>query len=633
VFNSLHQVTLNHPANLWGRPVIACGTNGGAQVIYADEANLKAGDIVDFYAYVYIPPGVTARAEVYNILSSNGSFGQGFFGGYSVNTGGYFMLSVSNCSLNSGFDSLRAYVTPTGAGNVVIISWGVFRKDASLTVSACETVLYAGLIPKNSNSPRMLLPRNYYALVGGTGAAVEESNIYFYQNTVESSDKSSWDIAANFGRQYSYNQGFYRVQLGNTAVGAYNTTTDITLTAAARNARGLPLRGTRVTTTVKAVSKTAKTTAASFLSIGDSLTLSSGGTANAVWQEQVQGSLTNMLSVGTRTFNNGVTNTEGRGGWLTTDYCRGSGDAARQAGLLDSPFMFPTGITGANYRGNTEDWKKIIAQTVPYDHNGFQKIAKNWTDATSGSFIYDATTGYPLTPQTNWVVYDSTKTAGQQFQQYNGSAWVAMGTQPTWELSISKYFERYAAAFATNGLPSVITIMLGTNNANRSFREGIGAINIPTHLVDPPLPGTSLGGTNALSEYLTDMAALITSIRAWSASVRIILCVPPKGASQDAATRDSGCGMTAVRFNQNIMEVFENLLRVYDTAAQETGNVFVCCPGLNVDPTDGYKKITENYNKYSASTITLDDDWFHPSVNGYKQMGDAIGAVIQFVRP
>jgi len=277
------------------------------------------------------------------------------------------------------------------------------------------------------------------------------------------------------------------------------------------------------------------------LQIGDSITRAGNYVGAAV------AAIGGAATVGTRTYNSGALNVEGRGGWALANYFTAIGSATGG----DSPFLFPAGIAGAKYWGNTEFWRKVCyvamadLPTAGYDFDGFQYIARGWKP-TGNPYLYDST-GYPVAPIEGDVVIDPTKATTERFRQYVGGAWAAMSPQPAVEISFPKYMIRYAAAYP-NGGPTSIGIMLETNDFFNQLDDA------------------------SFTLWKSRMDALIASVRAWSATVPFIVALAPTGGP---AANWANQVQQKFSFDRRIREASRRILTAYDTAAQRTNRVHV----------------------------------------------------------
>lgn len=311
-------------------------------------------------------------------------------------------------------------------------------------------------------------------------------------------------------------------------------------------------------------------TAPCLLAIGDSITLHAGYVRAAV-------AALGGKAVGTRTKDDGTTGHEGRGGWSLDSYFSRS---AREDGE-DSPFLFPTGVEGRSYKGNTEFWKRVVL-TDPqgYAYAGYQKVGRDWT----GSVSAYGPDGYPLNPAAGDVVVDPTRAEGSKFRRYANGAWSAMSPQPAgWEFSFPKYMSRFSAVYAAAGAPNVISIMLGTNDFGRAMTP------------------------SSLAGWKVRMDQLVASVRAWSDSVRVVLVSPPTGAPQDKWAATPYGQTHAADFDRRMRDFSAWLSVNYGTRQAE--GIYMAAATAAVSPA--------NFT-----------DWVHPDESGHRQLGPVIAGAV-----
>jgi hypothetical protein len=272
------------------------------------------------------------------------------------------------------------------------------------------------------------------------------------------------------------------------------------------------------------------------LAIGDSITRA--GNYSGLATDVFAGAKT----VGTRTYNDGVLNTEGRGGWALSGYFDNIGHES----WGDSPFLFPVGIAGEKFWGATEFWKKVTT-TDPngYDYQGFQKIARGWA-ASGAPYLFNAS-GYPVSPAEGDVVVDATYAESDEWRQYTAGSWVRINP-PAVEFNFSKYMARYAAAFP-EGPPTSISIMLMTNDFYNAVDDTSFAL------------------------WKSRMDTVIASVRAWSATVPfIILLAGAGGPPQNWALQSYH---NQFEFNRLMRNAADRILAAYDTTTQRNNKVYV----------------------------------------------------------
>ncbi|KZB89753.1 hypothetical protein A2U94_19900, partial [Bacillus sp. VT 712] len=417
----------------------------------------------------------------------------------------------------------------------------------------------------------VVLPKKLYALLGSP-SSIKPLSIYFNNVIKGNTSLINVDVDAPYGRQY---KDRYHVEPGNSAIKEYSVSSgsyDVVI-----KLRDVNMKVIYSTKTNIEIVPLSSSNQVNLLCIGDSMTRLNS------YAKQVQDVLPNVKTVGTRSFDNGITNGEGRGGWTVADYINNTGKTTTP----DSPFLFPVGIDGEKFWGNTEVWKKICyTDSTGYDFDGFQKIAKGWDGA---SYLFD-TNGYPTSPVSGDVVLDPSKQNGQQFLQYDGSTWQVMATQPTMEINFSKYMSRFAAAFGSN-LPTHVSILLAANDFQ--LTEGID---------------------NGIETYIKNIKAIVSSIKSYNQAIKIIINLPIIGNNQDFWAVSTATKGTSEMYRQNMQKVGRRLLTEFDTDAQMANGVYVCAMNANLD------------------TVENMQDWVHPNPTGQLQLGSSLAALVQKTR-
>lgn len=578
-------------------PVVAV-SGSSSQIdrnLYLDEMGVKAGDVVTLTAYYWAPAGKTLSLS--------------FF--CRTGVGGTALASSANINVTpNGFGAQSyTFTVPVGTGVFMIRHAHSAGTDEHLIIahSAFKGAVVKPLVedaPSKADvlalssaqsADDVLLPRKFKVLVGGTGATVEQANIYWLHAVQGYFGDKVVDITANYGRQLNE---CWRIEAGNSAVSHYNISSgSFTLSLTVRDYKQVALKSG--STTVELISK-ATSTPVRLLGIGDSITR--GG----AYLKHLADKLPNVTLQGLRHYDSEAANLyrEGRGGWSLASYFT---YFARND--FESPFMFPDGISGANYRGNVGFWKNIMNDVSGYDYAGFQRIARGWADP-GAPFVYNQSTGYPLNPVTGWVVFDGAKPEGEKFQEWTGSAWVTRGVQPsTWSFDFAKYLERYAVIFGA-GLPTHISIMLGANDF-----------------------GSLVPDSTNLATYTSRLDTLISQAQAAIPGVKIIVVVPVMGGDQNGIAANYGNTQNEWGFRRNLQMLARHLLTTYDTTTKEATGIHVAPVNLVVDPVYGFNSSTENVNRYSTAQTTRTSDGAHPSETvGHPQMGDCLGAVVQGTR-
>ena len=440
----------------------------------------------------------------------------------------------------------------------------------------------------------ILLPRNIYLLAGNEDDP-EQANLYF-KNIIDGYKNDMMvKVISDHGRNY---HDFWRLESGNQSSRYYDITSGefkLQIEVFDTNFNAIQQKNIRIEVVPRL-----STEICNVLCIGDSMTRA------GVYIQHMQEVLPNTNTLGIRTYTDGAVCMEGRGGWTVRQYfTAGSVDG------MDSPFMFPSGIEGSKYLGNTVFWKRAIyLDADSYDFMGFQKIAKGWGEPTT-SYLFDRD-GYPFEKKQGDVIFDPSSDSLSGFLRYNGDAWERMNPQPRWEFSFVKYMERYSKAFVRDGIlqcPDIVTILFGANDFQLADGIDVG-----------------------IEDYLADIQNMIHSIKEYDAQISIIVNMPIMGASQDAWGINMGCQGNSRCYDKNMQEIGRHILECWDNEEEEKKGIYICPMHAMLDYVYGFDMQVEQANKYTHEKVARYNNWVHPNVSGYKQMGDAMAGVIQKIR-
>lgn len=311
--------------------------------------------------------------------------------------------------------------------------------------------------------------------------------------------------------------------------------------------------------------------------------------------------------------------TEARGGWRL-EAAASSFLNAGSADGNDSPFMFPQGIDGSRYRGNVVFWRKAVqvdqgtinCSTDPAQEYAFQGFGKAAREGGS-DYQYDVNTGYPLHPQTGWVVFDPSRDRGQQFQEWNGERWQPRAVQPSsWTFDFSKYISRNSWAFV-NQPPTHVTLLLGTNDWFN-------------HSQDPSKAEVNL--------WLDQYQKIIENIQGFDPHIKVVVLLPSLGSDQNGIGAAYGTRTSSQRLRRTYQQITRALLNRFDTETMTARGVFVSVFGAGIDPVLGWKTgDLEPIHKYARDhVIARTVDGIHPSAAGLAQAGDWVAALIEALR-
>ena len=303
------------------------------------------------------------------------------------------------------------------------------------------------------------------------------------------------------------------------------------------------------------------------LCIGDSMTRSAKYVAQAA--EKVQ----NINTIGLRNMEFNV-NHEGRGGWSSYNYFRKVDDT----GSGVSPFLFPKGYSGKEYFGSRKFWERVVdpEYTNNYQYSGFepQKIEDGMVAYSEGALY-----------------------------RYSNGEYKLIDSEPVFEFNFKKYVERYCPV-----KPDVVSLLFGANEFQICKYSEVD---------------------EEIKKYIKALKDMTASIREFDEDIKIIINMPICGGSQYAWGTQLGCVGSAKQYNFNIKKACEAILKEFDGKTKE--NIFVC-PMLAVcDTESGFPWDMKKVSIYSDMRKKQCTNWVHPSEVGYRQMGDALAAVITAV--
>ena len=188
--------------------------------------------------------------------------------------------------------------------------------------------------------------------------------------------------------------------------------------------------------------------------------------------------------------------------------------------------------------------------------------------------------------------------------RYSGGSYKLIEEEPEFEFDFGKYIERYAIP-----KPDIVSILFGANEFQICKYSELDA---------------------EIKKYIKTLKAIAENIRSFDKNIKIVINMPICGGSQYAWGMQMGCAGTAKQYDFNIKKANAAILDEFDDRRKE--GIFVC-PMLAVcDTESGFPHEYKRVNIYSEMTRLECTNWVHPSEVGYKQMGDALAAVIAAAR-
>ena len=208
--------------------------------------------------------------------------------------------------------------------------------------------------------------------------------------------------------------------------------------------------------------------------------------------------------------------------------------------------------------------------------------------------------GFPVNFNDGDVVYND----GLHIAE-NGK-WVSF--EDEFDFDFSKYVERYRNYKGMHKIDAV-SILLGTNDLYF-------------------VPYAEL--ESKIAESLSNFEKIIDSVKKYDNNIKIIINMPILGAGAwdgEAAPPDA----TVKHQRFAILSMCDAIIEKWDNEKSIEKGIYIS-PMMNfLDMVDGFKKGSVKKNKYTDLTELFFADWIHPSLNGYRQMGDVLTGVVSYL--
>lgn len=302
------------------------------------------------------------------------------------------------------------------------------------------------------------------------------------------------------------------------------------------------------------------------LCLGDSMT------HRHHYVDQMAIKISNIKTVGTRSFNGGTIRHEGRGGWQLTHYVKQYADWWGGA----SPFVFPEGFSGREYYGD----KSYNERLKTPDLDSYSLDGYVWAEIKEGQVFHD----------------------GGKIWRHTANGDVLEDENPCWAFSFEKYMQRFEI-----DKPHAVSILLAANDLQ------------PTSYEDGPA---------RVKQFMDELEIVIASIHEYDPGIDVIVNLPVCGAEQYAwGMRGNASGK---RYRLNTMMLCKAIIDRWDK--RENEHVHICPMRCLLDPKDGFDTDGYRPNPYSARIAEHHSNWVHPNPAGYKQMGDALASMVEKLR-
>ena len=137
-------------------------------------------------------------------------------------------------------------------------------------------------------------------------------------------------------------------------------------------------------------------------------------------------------------------------------------------------------------------------------------------------------------------------------------------------------------------------------------------------------------GINAMKVRLETM---VNSIKSHNANIRVgIIQTLPPALTQDATGNLLASGLYSLEyyFKKGVVKWWEYLLEFYDTQAKKDSKIYLIPANAVLDRENNFKTVAQNIDSHNSTQIQVGIDDVHPSVAGYKQIGDMYIGVIKY---
>ncbi len=293
-------------------------------------------------------------------------------------------------------------------------------------------------------------------------------------------------------------------------------------------------------------------------------------TFGQMYLERISANLINIVFKGSRNRYGHISH-EGRGGWSYASYynrCFNSGGI--------SPFMFPKDVD--NYMGDINFINIVNNPEHPaYSYDGFEKQ----------TFMEGCVYGKE----------------GHLYTYENGE-FVLLEKEPQWEYNFTKYMKRH-----NMGKVDAVSILMGANDLQFTTYEN---------------------SDEGIEKYIANTEKFINGIKEYDPTIKIMINMPPIGAEQYAWGTQLGCKGSSKMYRFNIIKAGKAIIDKW--SGKEDEGIYISPVLLCIDPEHGFSKSVYKATKYSESQETHHNNWVHPYLAGYQQIGDAMCGPIQKMR-
>ena len=129
------------------------------------------------------------------------------------------------------------------------------------------------------------------------------------------------------------------------------------------------------------------------------------------------------------------------------------------------------------------------------------------------------------------------------------------------------------------------------------------------------------------------LETMVNSIKSHNANIRVgIIQTLPPALTQDATGNLLASGLYSLEyyFKKGVVKWWEYLLEFYDTQAKKDSKIYLIPANAVLDRENNFKTVAQNIDSHNITQIQVGIDDVHPSVAGYKQIGDMYIGVIKY---
>jgi lysophospholipase L1-like esterase len=163
-------------------------------------------------------------------------------------------------------------------------------------------------------------------------------------------------------------------------------------------------------------------------------------------------------------------------------------------------------------------------------------------------------------------------------------------------------FGRYCAEMNVEKGPDFVTIFLGANDVFSATDDNINS------------------KIDEMVAYYDKLIKMIHDFRS-DTKIAVLLPVPP-AATQDAFGANYSCGQTRWQYKRNQHHLVDRLMKQYGN--RESEKIYIVPTNVSIDCMHNYPMSKTTCNARTSEQVIRLDNALHPTVVGYRQIGDTL---------